>query len=343
MRLLLITSIVLFYGMSYSQNKKEQIEALNFSLDSLRKFHLITISKYTDTLYFVRGENSKLNTISNKQDVEIESLKLQSKNLQDNLNKINSDKSEIQKELNDIKTKQAKNTEEIHYYSLVVNNDNGILNSIKAKLLYYPEKTTLSEQSRNSKSFSELKECRLWKKDSVSYAFVIVKDTKKVPNPDFHEDEGDLGEIGNEITFNCYVLNMIDSEFHIEKKWNYTLEKCFLTAESQDNNIDFHLTDLNKDNKPEIWYVLESFCSLGVEPYKIQICLFNNSTLHTMESVTNWPEMFTDDDIQEWIKDGSKYSINKFDPNFEKLSQEFKLYAIGLRNKNLYGSSYYWR
>jgi hypothetical protein len=62
-----------------------------------------------------------------------------------------------------------------------------------------------------------------------------------------------------------------------------------------------------------------------------------------MESVTNFPGFFSDIDIREWIKDGSEYVINKFDSNFEVLSEEYKTYAINLRNKNLCGQGIYWR
>ena len=37
------------------------------------------------------------------------------------------------------------------------------------------------------------------------------------------------------------------------------------------------------------------------------------------------------------------FAINKFDSNFDKLPQEYKTYALELRNKNLFGSSGYWR
>jgi hypothetical protein len=288
------------------------------------------ISAYSDSM-----NNQKL-TIDKQLD-EIETLEFQLKDFQNKLNASNFLIYDLKDELEVLKNKEQSRPEELHYYSYIVSNDSYMLKSIKSKIFKYPEKTTLSEELRYTKSYSELEEYRLWKKDSLSFAFVIVKDTKKVPNTDPHAGEGDLSEIGIQVTFSCYILKFIDSDYSIYMNWNNTLEPCFLTAESDDENIDFHLTDINGDSNFEIWYVIESFCSLGVEPYKLQICLFNDSLLYTMESATNSPGFFTDDDIKEY------YAINKFDPNFEKLSQEFKSYAIELRNKNIFGSAYYWR
>jgi hypothetical protein len=341
--LLYVFCLGLILNYSYAQNKKKQIEELNFSLDSLKIVHTNTISAYIDSLNIERDQNSKQKINLYKLQAEIEILTLQSKNFQDRLNVSNLEKSEIKKELEVLKEKQENNLEGLHYYSLIVNKDDFILKSIKSKLFNYPEKSTLSEQLRYTKSFSELKECRLWKKDRISYAFVIVKDTKKVPNTHSHAGEGDFAKIGDQVTFRCYILTYIDTDFIVYMKWNNTFETCFEGVDDNSENIDFRLTDLNNDNQIEIWYVLESSCTLGVEPSRLQICLFNNGILNTMESITNYPELYTDNDVKEWIKEGSDFSINKFDANFEKLSQEFKAYAVKLRNINLYGSSHYYR
>jgi hypothetical protein len=175
----------------------------------------------------------------------------------------------------------------------------------------------------------------------MTYAFVLIKDTRKITNPSPNGGEGDFRDIGDQITFSCFTLKLINSDFVIFEKWAVQTEICYV--DSYVENIDFHITDINQDKNVEIWYVMESNCSSGVEPSKLNICLFKNGTIHKMESVTNFPGFFSDVDIREWIKDGSEYVINKFDSNFEVLSEEYKTYAINLRNKNLCGQGIYWR
>jgi hypothetical protein len=87
--------------------------------------------------------------------------------------------------------------------------------------------------------------------------------------------------------------------------------------------------------------VIESLCSLGIEPSKLEVNLFNKGKINKMESVTNSRDFFTDTEIKEWIQNGSNYVINKFDTNFENLSDNFKSYAIELRNNNIYGLKNY--
>jgi hypothetical protein len=238
--------------------------------------------------------------------------------------------------------KRQTSSSELHFYSLVVNNDEfNSLVTLKPKLFKYPERSSLALELQYSKSYSELQECRLWNKDSVTYAFVLVKDTKKVSNPNPYAGDGDFRDIGDQVTFSCYILKLVNSDFVIFEKWASSIEVCYDDLSSQ--NIDFHITDINNDGKVEVWYVIEWSCSLGVEPSKLEIYLFNNGMLNTMESVTNFPGQFTDNDIREWIKDGDDFVINRYDSNFEKLSQDFKTYAIELRTRNLYGRSNYWR
>jgi hypothetical protein len=337
---LLIFGFVTFF--SIAQNKKEQIEGLIYSLDSLKTLYTKTSAAYSDSLNKDRNLISEQQLEIKDQIIQLESLNLQTASLQEKLNASILEVTALKKEMEILKADRKTSPQDLFYYSFIVNNnENSPLNDILPTLYKYPEKSTLSQQLQYSKSYSELQECRFWKMDSINYAFVLIKDTKKVANPNPNDGNGDMRDLGVQVTLNCYILKSIDYEFVIDEKWTSSIETCFL--ELMGKNIDFHITDINRDNKVEIWYVVESYCSLGVEPSKLEIYLYKSGALNKMESVTNWPGQFTDSDVARWIKDGEDFSINKFDSNFEKLPQEYKTYAIELRNKNLFGSSGYWR
>jgi hypothetical protein len=336
---LLLTSVTFF---SIAQNKKEQIEGLIYSLDSLKTLYTKTSTAYSDSLNKDRNLISEQQLEIKDQIMQLESSHLQTLSLQEKLIASHVEISALKNEMETLKADQKTSPSDIHYYSFNVNNnENSPLNDIIPTLYKYPEKNTLSQQLQYSKSYSELQECRLWKMDSINYAFVLIKDTKKVANPNPNDGNGDMRDLGVQVTLSCYILKSIDYEFVIDEKWTSSIETCFL--ELMVKNIDFHITDINKDDKVEIWYVVESYCSLGVEPSKLEIYLYKSGALNKMESVTNWPGQFTDSDVAKLIKDGEDFAINEFDSNFEKLPQEYKTYAIGLRNKNLFGSSGYWR
>jgi hypothetical protein len=335
----LLSSVTFF---SIAQNKKEQIEGLIYSLDSLKTLHTKASTAYSDSLNKDRNLISKQQLELKDQIKQLESLHLQTVSLQEKLNSSQVEISALKNEMETLKADQKTSPQDLFYYSFIVNNnENSPLNDILPTLYKYPEKSTLSQQLQYSKSYSELQECRFWKMDSINYAFVLIKDTKKVANPNPNDGNGDMRDIGVQVTLSCYILKSIDYEFVIDEKWTSSIETCYL--ELIGKNIDFHITDINKDNKVEVWYVVESYCSLGVEPSKLEIYLYKSGVLNKMESVTNWPGQYTDTDVARWIKDGEDFAINKFDSNFEKLPQEYKTYAIELRNKNLFGSSGYWR
>lgn len=335
MRLLQIVCFFSFFGIPnyYSQNKKEQIAALNFSLDSLKNVHLVAISMLEDSLNREREQKIKLQLISDKQLIEIESLHTKSKNIEyqvDTLTKVNAQQ---KKDIENLKFKiqEIKNNEIKSFTTLKKNSNLFLIDYFEKTLLKYPK---LESNGNNlAKSHSVLTECEVWFQGEILYALVVVKDNNKVKT----EFEGETG-VFPEISLNYYILKSTNGEFVKEFSWTEKVDICPVDVDN--NNIDFQITDLNKDGKLEIWCVNENYCLGGVDPKNLNVYMCEKGLLYKMKSVTNIPKMeITDIEIKEWINDGdTNYCINKFDENFKTISDEFRQYAIKMRTKNILGS-----
>jgi hypothetical protein len=329
---LLIFGLIL--NCAYTQNKKEQIQALNYSIDSLKNLYSKTSSAYLDSLNDERSQSLIKQEVLNNKLKEIETLNLQYNSLLNKFKASSLECSDLKNDIEVLKNKQQIAQTDLQYFSIFVHRD--VYNSIYttcSNLCKYPEKSTLS---RPTKSYSELKECYIWINDSVTYAFIIIKDTRLFSSGEKFQ-EGDNSLLSEQETFSCYLLIKKESDFIIVEKWESPLETCSLDVQQGGNIIDFQLTDINDDNKIEIWYVINSSCTLGIEPSKLDIYLFNNGIINKMASCANKRDFYTDDDI---ITEGNKELINKFDSNFNKLKVEYKSYAIELRNKHLYCNDY---
>ena len=318
---------------TYAQSKKKHLTDMKYEIDSL----IMTINNE-------RNERTKLMFDIEVKNKEIENLTQTNKNIQEKLNSLIVESLDLKKKLNILSNNQQSSTSDLPFFTIYIDNYKADFVSSTIKPLFkFPERSSLPENQQYSKSTSELKELHIWEKDNVAYAFVLILDKELVPNPSPFAGQGDSGELGEQITFSCYLLKKVESDFVVIEKWNSPIETCFLTLETNfiGKNIDFHLTDIDKDNNFEIWYVIESLCSFGIEPSKLEVNLFNKGKINKMESVTNSRDFFTDTEIKEWIQNGSNYVINKFDSNFENLSDNFKSYAIELRNNNIYGLKNY--
>ena len=140
---------------------------------------------------------------------------------------------------------------------------------------------------------------------------------------------------------NYYVLKYTNGKFEKEYNWCSKVDVCHVDSENK--NINFQITDLNKDGKFEIWCVNENYCKGGVDVNNLIVYMYEKGILYSMKSVTNiiTPEYSeTDAELKEYpSEDGiPMYSINQFDSKFESISDQFKQYAIKIRNENILGS-----
>jgi hypothetical protein len=318
------------FNIGFSQNKKEQIEALNYSIDSLKTVLKSMNSNYSDSLVFERSEKSKKTLENEKQQKKTEDLMLHSKNLDSQISSLSDANSVLKKEIEELKIKQKElSTAEIPSFVLYKNKvNNYLVEHYKKELFKFTEVEKVKDPWKNSNS--ELYECRIWWQGDIAYALVIVKDTKMV-TAEF--DDG----LFPEMSLNYYILKYSNGKFEKEYSWCETVNVC--PVDSDNNNIDFQITDLNNDGKFETWCVNENYCLGGVDPTNLNIYMYENGNLYLMKSVTNIPNMeITDIEIKEWIQNGdATYSINKFDSKFQTISDQYRKYAIKIRNENILG------
>ena len=336
MKHIILIAFILFNYLINAQSKKEQIEILNIRIDSLKEVlkneQKVNLDKLNEISVLTEKVQS-LQQIREKDITEIEKLTRTNKKLEEKIGVLDS-------ELTELKLNQERFQIKLPFSAVYIDNvKSHFLQPIIETLYKYPEKTSIPQNLWDTKPTSELKEVYSWERDGLTYLFIIIVNNKAVPNPSQYSGEGDIAQYGTQIIFNNFLLKIIESEYIVVNSWESPLETCFVSLESDiiGKNIDFQLTDIDNDSNFEIWYVIESICSLGIEPSKLDIFLINNSKLYKMESVTNSENLFTDKEILEWIKNGDKYLINKFDTDFEKLPDSFKSYAIELRKKNIYG------
>jgi hypothetical protein len=314
---------------SFAQNKKEQIEILNFRVDSLNNVLSTARITFSDSLDKERTKSSQQKLVIDQQQKEIELATLQSKNLNSQINDLTKEEVLLKKEIQDLKSKQQElNKTEIQSFTLIKNAvDSWLMAHFKKILFKYPEIKPDSDYRSNS----ELTECQIWWQDDDAYALVVVREIRYIKEADWND------EIGTEISLNYYVLKYNNGKFEKEYNWCEKVDACHF--DSENNNINFQITDLNKDGKLEVWCVNENYCKSDVSPNELVVYMYENGNIYVMKSVTNIPKMeITDAEIKEWIKDGNTaYSINQFDSKFESISDQYKQYAIIIRNENLLG------
>jgi hypothetical protein len=315
--------LLLFFGLTiqsvYSQNKKEQIEALNFSVDSLKTVLTTVRLTYSDSLEKERKISSQQKLLINEQQKEKENTMLELTNYKAQISVLTNEEVLLKKEIEDFKTKlYALNNSEIQ-------SCNVYKNDISSFLLDYFKSTLLKNPD------SEMSECQMWWQGNVPYALVITKDVKQL-KAEFDD------EMYPEISLNYYILKYSNGKFEKEYNWREKVNVC--PVDSDNKNIDFRITDLNRDGQYEIWTVNENYCKGDVSPNNLNIYMYEKSKLYSMKSVTNIPSMeITDTEIKEWMKGGdTNFSINQFDVQFESISQQYKDFAIKIRNENILGA-----
>ena len=333
---------------TFSQNKKEQIEALNFRLDSLH--NILTTSKisFSDSLFTERFNSKQQRLIIEQQKTEMELQMLQAKNLNAQLDSLTNEVSALKNKIEELKNNQEVffNTQIQHFtlfkdcsYNYDSDFYTSMIKNCKKRFLKYPE---INYGHRfNVPSHSELTEFDIWWQSDIAYALIIVKDVRMVVY-------GEENETAPEISLNYYILKYNNNQFEKEYSWQKIVDVCHV--DSENNNLNFQITDLNKDGKFETWCVNENYCVGGIHPSHLFVYMYENGVLYTMKSVTNMPDFdLTDIQINEWIKDyendedeedenvAYKLSINKFDSKFLSIPNQFRQYAIKIRNENILG------
>ena len=230
---------------SIAQNKKEQIEALNFSIDSLKNVLATARLTFSDSLDKERINSSHQKLVIDQQQKEIELATLQSKNLNSQINDLTKEKILLKKEIEDLKIKQQElNKTEIQSFTLIKNNSHlFLIDHFKKTLFKYPELKTNNLDI--IKSNSELTECEIWWQGDNAYALAVVKDINMVKTELYDE----IG-IFPEISLNYYVLKYNNGQFEKEYSW---CEKVDVCPVDEDNNS---IVQIEKTKQKELIFKL---------------------------------------------------------------------------------------
>ena len=327
-KLTILSTFVLFVYTGFTQSKKEQIELLNFRIDSLRTILNSNQLSYQDSLALVRNANKSLTS-------EILTLTTKMNELNRTIDALNDEKralstahAKLKHELEELSKKQQLSQSMDSRLTYKSEIQNAFIEFARTKL--FKQKEFIAKTAM-IKPYSQLHECSVWSKGSDVYSLVIVKE--------YENRRGDASdELLPEISLNYYILKYTNDKILIEFKWSEIVTSC--PVDSDNNNIDFQLTDLNSDGNVEVWCVNENYCKGGMDPNNLNVYLYENQQINLMKSVTNIPKMeITDKEIKEWMSNGdSTYSINQFDSNFQKLPVEYRDFAKQLREQNILGS-----
>lgn len=336
---LLIFFIFFTHSFTWSQNKKERLERMKSTIDSMTKYILATNKHFEDSLFFERLNATLQKDTITQQRKQINHLLVEANELRSKdlilEQEIDSLKKLIEKNL----TNEGLDFSEKQFFTLcndvpiLINQNNEykeIMNDFKRRFFKYPEKN-VNEQF-NVPSHSKLTETEIWWQGDTSFALTVVKDVHMIIEAG--------GVAIPEISLNYYVLKYKNNHFEKEFTWEKKLEPCHL--DSDNSNINFQITDINSDGNFEIWCVNENYCNGGINANHLYVYMYQNGELYTMKSATNYPDFdITDETIREWSKDEEDpyFSINEFDSKFLSISPIYREYAIRLRNENILGET----
>jgi hypothetical protein len=164
-----------------------------------------------------------------------------------------------------------------------------------------------------------LKKAIQWE-DKAGYHIVILAETGIYINKDLpHESEGRDAEL--------YAYHFLDAEDLIVQVWKVFdyIHDCELDIEASFIENTLAVTDLNKDESPEIWIMYKKVCHGDVSPSEMKIIMYENAKKYAMRGENKI--QYGDDDAI-----GGEYILDK---SFEKGPSVFRAFAIELWNKNI--------
>ena len=121
-----------------------------------------------------------------------------------------------------------------------------------------------------------LKKAIQWE-DKAGYHIVILAETGIYINKDLpHESEGRDAEL--------YAYHFLDAEDLIVQVWKVFdyIHDCELDIEASFIENTLAVTDLNKDESPEIWIMYKKVCHGDVSPSEMKIIMYENAKKYAM-------------------------------------------------------------
>jgi hypothetical protein len=351
-----------FFELS-AQSKKEQIEILNFRVDSLRKELTFVINqkqildsqiiKYNQNIQDFSNQFERQNTenkdlidelskkreelkIANESIIafkESKELKVYflGKELQFKNRNFYFEGKKLKKSLQDSLNNLIRNklpVAETYSYSFDRIFSNEIKDHLKKLVVKYPTYTE-SDDRYHTKNNTTVLDSRLFLENNKMKALLITID--RVP---IIEDAGPQLNI-NFFIIDCQNINTPKVIY----KWSSLLPEC--PVDHDNDVIDVQFSDLNNDGNVEVWIVNEKYCMGGVDLTELLIFKYENGNHCTLESMTNSqfiidPETngAMDDDYIRKIYEKEPLIFNQCFSNSDAV---FINYAKHLREKNIYG------
>ncbi len=164
-----------------------------------------------------------------------------------------------------------------------------------------------------------LKKAIQWE-DKFGFHIVILAETGIYVNKDLpHESEGRDAEL--------YAYHFLDAEDLVVQVWKVYdyIHDCELDIEANFIENTLAVTDLNKDETPEIWIMYKKVCHGDVSPSEMKIIMYENTKKYAMRGENK--VQYSEDDAV-----GGEYI---FDKSFKKGPSVFRDYAVKLWNKNI--------
>ncbi len=165
-----------------------------------------------------------------------------------------------------------------------------------------------------------LKNAIVWNDESGGENFVILSETGIFRNDDKHEfDDSADSELF------AYHFNLNKGKLlQVWKLYDF-VKDCPVDIEAEFEDGFPKITDLNKNNVPEIWIMYKTGCHGDISPVNLKLIMYEGNKKYAMRG-ENKVQVGTDDYL------GGQY---KFDKAFNSAPDLFKNFAIKLWNENI--------
>ncbi|PZR23296.1 MAG: hypothetical protein DI539_03325 [Flavobacterium psychrophilum] len=135
-------------------------------------------------------------------------------------------------------------------------------------------------------------------------------------------------ESGSDSELYAYSYTLENGVWQLKWKVYDFIKECPVDIQANYVKDTFAVTDLNKDNKAEVWLMYTTVCHGDVSPSNMKIIMYENGKKHAMRG-----ENKVQVGNNEYM--GGEYT---FDNIFKQSPKEFRDYAAKLWNKHITGN-----
>jgi len=306
----------------YAQSKKEQIDALNNTIDSLKRQFILDSTNHFAERNNLIGQISALRKDFNEQNTLLTDTELKVRQQALTIKHLNDSLSHFFKSF-------ANSKEGIYAGAYFSNISEDLRERFSEITMKYPPKELGNEDQIN---YSVLKSAILYRENNHINALVVTLDKEHFALDEVQE------ESLNRLTLHFHILDC-SNPFNINEKyhWKSIVDSCYVDHDNQ--MIDVQFTDLNADGNVEVWCVNELYCKGGVDPNNLLIFKYENFKHCTLQSMTNivWNTMDEESVIDDSFLISNDYNVILLDECFKNNDPAIIAFAKYLRKKNVFG------